>query len=418
MIDRNYRAPGIWDASQQRQQCPVHWPAYGADEIEAACRVLRSGKVNYWTGEEGRLFEREFATATESKFAVAVANGTLALELALYALGVGPGDEVVVPSRTFVATASCVLMRHAIPVFADVNEESQTLTAETIEQVLTPRTKGIIAVHLAGWPCDMEGILAVARAHGLLVIEDCAQAQGARYKGRPVGSFGDAAAFSFCQDKIMSTGGEGGMLVTNREDVWRRAWSFKDHGKDTLALKERTGGSEFRWLHHSAGTNWRMTEIQSALGRTLLPKVPGFIEKRRGNAHLLTHLLRDLPELRIPVPPDTLFHSYYKYYVFLNPNALRKGCDRDTVLSAVRAEGIPCFSGTCSEVYLEKAFHKCPTPKQRLPVARLLGETSMMFLVHPTLGQNDMLATFNAIKKVLARADPLNIKQFETIHAT
>ena len=201
------------------------WPAYEERAIAAAMGVLKSGKVNYHTGSEGKRFEEEFAAATDSKYAIAVANGTVALELALQAMEVGAGDEVIVPGRTFIASASCVAMRGATPVFADVSEESGTVTAETIERAIGRRTKAIIVVHLAGWPCEMDDILTLANRHCVKVIEDCAQAQGARYRGRPVGSFGDAAAFSFCQDKIMSTGGEGGMLVTSDRKVWNKAWS-------------------------------------------------------------------------------------------------------------------------------------------------------------------------------------------------
>ena len=246
------------------------WPYFSQDEIDAVTRVLNSGRVNYWTGDEGRQFEAEFAAFVGCKHAVAVANGTVALELALEALGIGPGDEVVVTSRTFIASASCAVMRGATPVMADVDWDSQNITAETIRAVLSPRTRAIIAVHLAGWPCDMDPILEIAREHGLKVIEDCAQALGAVYKGRPVGSMGDVNAFSFCQDKILTTGGEGGMLTTNHTDLWSRAWAFKDHGKSYEAVYRRQHPPGYRWLHESFGTNWRLTEMQSAMGRVLL----------------------------------------------------------------------------------------------------------------------------------------------------
>src|ERR1039458_3477958 len=389
---------------QVRTRLFAPWPLYEADEIAAASAVLRSGKVNYWTGNQGQLFEKEFAAATKNKHAIAVANGTVALELALYALQIGVGDEVIVPSRSFVASASSVVMRNAIPVFADIHEESQTLTGETIERVLTKNTKAIIAVHLAGWPCKMDGILSVAHKYNLKVIEDCAQAQGASYRGHPVGSFGDAATFSFCQDKIMSTGGEGGMLVTSKDDVWRRAWSFKDHGKTVDAVRALTARYKFRWLHKSVGTNWRLTEMQSAIGRCLLSKLKTYVKKRRSNADYLNHQLKTLPALRLTIPLRETFHSYYKYYAFVRPELFRDGWDRDKVLLAVRAEGIPCFSGSCSEIYLEEAFLPSLRPIQRLSVARRLGETSLMFLVHPTLGEEEMNDVYLALKKVLVKA--------------
>jgi dTDP-4-amino-4,6-dideoxygalactose transaminase len=366
--------------------------------------VLRSGKLNYWTGEEVRRFENEFASFAGCQHAIAVANGTVALELALYGLKIGKGDEVIVPSRTFVASASCAIMRGAKPVFADVDPISQTLTANNIREVLTPSTKAVIAVHLAGWPCDMDPIIELAREHGLSVIEDCAQAHGATYKGRPVGCLGDAAAFSFCQDKIMSTGGEGGMLTTNDDELWERAWSFKDHGKDHGAAHKHQTSSGFRWLHDSFGTNWRLTEMQAAIGRSLLAKLPGQVELRLRNANILSQRFGTLPALRVTIPPEEIGHAYYKYYVFVRPEWLRDGWSRDHLLRAIVAEGIPCFSGSCSEIYLEKAFPQDMRPAQRLQVARQLGETSLMFLVHPTLSEQDMLDTALAVEKVLKSA--------------
>ncbi|TYO92007.1 DegT/DnrJ/EryC1/StrS family aminotransferase [Desulfallas thermosapovorans] len=378
------------------------WPYFAADEIAAAGDVLKSGKVNYWTGEEGREFEREFASFTGCRYAVAVANGTVALELALYALGVGPGDEVIVTSRTFIASASCAVMRGATPVMADVDPVSQNITAETIARCITPRTRAIIAVHLAGWPCDMDSILDLARAKGLYVIEDCAQSHGATYKGRPVGSLGDVAAFSFCQDKIMTTGGEGGMLATNNREIWEKAWSFKDHGKSYDAVYNRQHPPGFRWVHESFGTNWRLTEMQSAIGRVILKKLPEWVETRRRNASILTRCFSRLPALRVTVPPGDVGHAYYKYYTFVRPEKLKGGWDRDRIMAAINAEGIPCFSGSCSEIYLEKAFDKEGLrPAERLPVAKELGETSLMFLVHPTLSEEDMYDTCQAVEKVL-----------------
>jgi len=380
------------------------WPHFEDDVIEAAAKVLRSGKVNYWTGEEGKQFENEFAEAVGCEYGIALANGTVALELALHSLGIDPGDEVVVASRTFIASASCIVMCGATPVMADVDADSQNVTAETIRAVLTPRTSAIITVHLAGWPCDMDPILRLAQEHGLKIIEDCAQAHGALYKQRPVGSFGDIEAFSFCQDKIMTTGGEGGMVVTNDVNLYERAWSFKDHGKSYDAVHRRSHPPGFRWLHENFGTNWRMTEMQSAMGRVLLRKLPSWVEIRRGHAALLTEHFEQLPGLRVTPPPEEVYHSYYKYYVFVRPDRLKSRWDRDRIMNAVAAEGIPCLSGSCSEIYLEKAFTEELRPPERLPAAKELGETSLMFLVHPTLSADDMLDTCRAVEKVMEAA--------------
>ena len=380
------------------------WPSFEPDEIEAVTSVLRSGRINYRTGEEGRLFEKEFAAFAGCRHGVAVANGTVALELALHALGIGAGDEVVVPSRTFIASASSVVMRGAIPIVADVDATSQNITADTIRPLLTSRTRAIITVHLAGWPCDMDSILGLARERGIKVIEDCAQAHAATYKGRPVGSLGDAAAFSFCQDKIMTTGGEGGMLTTNNDSVWERAKSFRDHGTTCDTVRKDQNSAGFRWVHDSFGTNWRLTEMQSAIGRAQLRKLPQWAALRRRNAAILTEGLTNCAALRVTTPPEGIGHSYYKYYAFVRPERLRAGQDRDQIMAAINAESIPCFSGICSEIYLEKAFPKELRPQQRRKVARELGKTSLMFLVHPTLSEQNMLDTCRAIEKVLNAA--------------
>lgn len=381
------------------------WPYFDEDVIAAATAVLQGGKVNYWTGDEGKQFEQEFAAAMGCKYGVAVANGSVALELVLRTLGIGPGDEVVVTSRSFIASVSCMVMCGAKPVMADMDPVSQDITAATIKPVLTPRTKAIVAVHLAGWPCDMDPILELAEEHGLQVIEDCAQAHGAKYKERPVGSFGTMAAFSFCQDKIMTTGGEGGMVLTSAPELYEAAWSFKDHGKSYDAVFRRTHAPGFRWQHESFGTNWRMTEMQSAMGRILLRKLPSWAEARRANAAILTERFKQQPALRVTVPAADIYHSYYKYYVFVRPERLEADWDRDRIMNAVTAEGIPCYSGSCSEIYLEKAFDDRELrPAKRFAVAKELGETSLMFLVHPTLTARDMEDTCCAVEKVLSAA--------------
>ena len=365
--------------------------------------VLESGKVNYWTGDEGRSFEREFSEFIGCKHGIALANGTVALETALHALNVGPVDEVITTSRTFIASASCAVAVGACPVIAEVDRDSQNLTADSIRPLITPRTKAIIAVHLAGWPCEMDEIMQLARDHGLKVIEDCAQSLGAMYRGKVVGSIGDVGAFSFCQDKIMTTGGEGGMLTTNDTAVWDRAWSYKDHGKSYDAVYHHEHPIGFRWLHESFGTNGRMTEMQSAIGRVALKKVKGWVETRRRYAAILDSRLSKIRGLRIAKLPAHSYHAYYKYYAFVRPELLASGWNRDRIMEAINAEGIPCSVGSCSEIYREKAFSDLQS-SARLPIARELGDTSLMFLVHPTLSENDIRDTYQAVEKVMQAA--------------
>ncbi|HXH71756.1 MAG TPA: DegT/DnrJ/EryC1/StrS family aminotransferase, partial [Mariprofundaceae bacterium] len=311
------------------------WPHYADDEIEAARAVLASGRVNYWTGDEGRAFEQEFADYIGAPYAIAVANGTLALELALYALGIGPGDEVLVPSRTFIATASSVVRVGATPVVVDLEPDSQGMSVAAMQRALTTRTRAAIPVHLGGWPCDMDAIMAFAKEHGLKVIEDCAQSLGAEYRGRQTGSFGDMAAFSFCQDKIMTTGGEGGMLVTSDESLWRRAWAYKDHGKDYDLVYHAQHPPGHRWLHASFGSNFRMTEMQAAIGRRQLAKLPAWLERRERNARFLMAALSDVDGLYVPAVPAHVRHAFYRLYVYIDPERLRAGWNQDRVIEAI-----------------------------------------------------------------------------------
>ena len=381
------------------------WPSFTEEEANAARDVILSNKVNYWTGQETRSFEKEFAAWSGTEYAVALANGTVALDLALKALGIGAGDEVIVTPRTFLASVSSIVNAGAVPVFADVDLDSQNFTAETIKLVLTPRTKALICVHLAGWPCDMDPIMALANEHGLKVIEDCAQAHGAYYKDRPVGSIGHIGAWSFCQDKIMTTGGEGGMVTTNDRQLWADMWAYKDHGKSWEAVYEREHAPGFRWLHESFGTNWRMLEVQAVIGRIQLRHMQDWHRARLGNAQAIWKTARQLPALRGPALPDDEVHAAYKCYVFVRPECLKPDWSRDRILNEIIARGVPAFSGSCSEVYLEKAFDNTDwRPTQRLLNAKELGETSMMFMVHPTLTAQEIGLTCTVISEVVQQA--------------
>jgi len=381
------------------------WPVYAQDEIDAVTAVLKSGKVNYWTGQEGRRFEEEYAIAAGCKYAVALANGTNALELALVALQIPPGSEVITTPRTFIASASCIVMRGCIPVLADVDPDSGNITSGTIAKVITPKTRAIIAVHLAGWPCDMDPIMDLAERHGLKVIEDCAQANGATYKGHPVGGIGHVGCFSFCQDKIITTGGEGGMLTTNDEAVWRRAWEFKDHGKSYEAVYHREHAPGFRWLHESFGTNWRMTEMQAAIGRIQLQKLPEWTRLRRENMNILFDALEDHPILRVPRPSPDFGHAAYKAYVYLRPEGLKSGWTRDQIMVKVADLGVPCFSGSCSEIYREIAFARGRRePHVPLSVAKQLGETSLMFQIHPGITHSNLVESAKTLNAALMEA--------------
>lgn len=382
------------------------WPAFTEEEADAVRAVILSGRVNYWTGKECRLFENEFAQSVACSHGVAMANGTLALEIAMRALDIGPGDEVIVTPRSFIASVSCVVAVGATPVFADIDPESQNITAETIAAVLTPRTRAIICVHLAGWPCDMDPIMALAEEHAIDVVEDCAQAHGAVYKGRPVGSLGHIAAWSFCQDKIMTTGGEGGMVTTNDPILAARTWSYKDHGKSRdTAARPGHSGSAFRWLHDRFGTNARMLEVQAVIGRIQLQRLPQWSEQRRRNAERIWATATRLPGLRAGTIPEDIVHAAYKCYVFVDLDRLQPDWNRDRILASIQVLGVPCYAGSCPEIYRENAFDGTGLrPAGRLPVAEALGRSALMFLVHPTLQEHEIERSCEVLREVMQEA--------------
>ena len=380
------------------------WPSFTQAEADAVAKVLLSNKVNYWTGQECREFEKEFAQFAGTEYAVAVANGTVALDLALKALGIAAGDDVIVTSRTFLASASSIVTAGANPVFADVEPDSQNISRRSIEAVITPDTKAIICVHLAGWMCDMDPIMQLAEEKGLYVIEDCAQAHGAQYKGKAAGSIGHIGAWSFCQDKIMTTGGEGGMVTTRDEALWKKMWSYKDHGKNYDSVYHKQHPPGFRWLHDSFGTNWRMMEMQAVIGRLQLKKMAEWTERRNANMQRIYKAFENTPYAAVYQPSADYVHAAYKCYVQVNADALPAGWSRDRIMQEISSLGVPCFSGSCSEVYLEKAFDGTAwRPAQPLQNARQLGETSLMFLVHPTLSEHSMQKAADAIQQVMAK---------------
>jgi dTDP-4-amino-4,6-dideoxygalactose transaminase len=381
------------------------WPSFTLEEADSVRNVLLSNKVNYWTGDECRKFEKEFAVWSNSKYAIALGNGTLALDSALKALNIGVGDEVVVTSRTYIASVTSIVNAGAIPVFADVDLNSQNITAESFRSMITKKTKAIVCVHLAGWPCEMDEIMDLANKFNLHVIEDCSQAHGAKYKGKPVGSIGNVGCWSFCQDKIMTTGGEGGMVTTNDKSLWSKMWSYKDHGKNYEAVYEKKHPDGFRWVNESFGTNWRMTEIQGAIGRIQLKRMSDWHTKRITNANKIWDTAKQCKGLRVPSIPDYIEHAAYKCYVFVKSKELKNEWNRDKIIKEINILDIPCQSGSCSEVYLEKAFDNTGfRPKERLVNAKELGETSLMFLVHPTITKDEIKKTCNAIISVMKLA--------------
>ncbi|MCX8006497.1 MAG: DegT/DnrJ/EryC1/StrS aminotransferase family protein [Coriobacteriia bacterium] len=381
------------------------WPAFDDEAIAEVDRVIRSGRLTYWSGEHGRMLEDEFAALLGRRHGIAVANGTIALELALRAFGIGPGDEVVVPARTFIATASAVVAVGATPRVADVDPLTGCLTAATVAPLINERTRGIIPVHLGGWPVDLDPVVSLARRNGLLVIEDCAQAHGARYRGAFVGGRGtDAAVFSFCHDKIVPAG-EGGFVALDDDDAYRAAWSYKDHGRSPATRTrpaDTAHGTDFIWLVERFGTNGRMPEVSAALARHGLRLLPQWVARRREHARVLREALSDVPGIIVPAELPGAEPSYYRFYAFVVPDALHRGWDRSRVAQAIAAEGVPVSYGACAEIYRERAFVDAGwAPTERLPGAMRAHETSLAFPVHPMLEASHLEATAAAVAKVM-----------------
>ena len=380
------------------------WPFYSDEEREAVDRVLASGKVNYWTGTEGREFEKEFAEFTGVDHAIFVANGTLALELGLRALNLPPGSDVVTTPRTYIASSSAIVAAGLRPVFADVDRDSGNITPDSVRDALTANTSAVLVVHLGGWPADMPGFRGLCDERGLALIEDCAQAHGAKIYGEHVGTFGDVAAWSFCQDKIITTGGEGGMVATNSASLWNWMWSYKDHGKSWNAVYQREHGPGFRWFHESFGSNYRGTEMQAAIGRIQYRKLPDWHQQRTANAHTLAKSLEGVDGLRVPLPPDGYEHAFYRLYAYLDSALGADLMSRDRVIGRMSQQfGVPGLSGSCSEIYREAAFAAADcSPRDRLSVAAELTDSAIAFLVHPGLGPDNMDQVASAVDSSIA----------------
>ena len=375
-----------------------NWPVFNEKMIHSVNEILKSGKVNQWTNPKVNEFERKFSTFIDCNYAVAVFNGTVALELCLKTLGLKRGDEVIVTPRSFIASASCCAWYGIIPVFVDVDRNSQNITLKNIIKAITKKTKAVILVHLAGWPCELDKICDYCKNNNIYVIEDCAQAHGAKYKNKSVGGWGDINAWSFCQDKIITTGGEGGMITTNNELLYKKAWSLKDHGKgyDTVFNKDHKPG--FRWLHKNIGTNWRMTPIQAAIGICALDEINIWINHRRNIANIYNENLKDIHGIRLTIPPHFIYHSYYKYYFFIDKSKFK--ISRDALIELINKENIFCQVGSCSEIYNEKAlmiYH----PKKNLLITKELFNTSILLKCDPCISKKNAKKNILKIKKIL-----------------
>ena len=335
------------------------WPCLDENSIKAVEEVLRSGKVNYWTGPKGMEFEKKFAEWQGSKFAINVSSGTAALHVALTALGIGPGDEVIVPSYTFIASSFSIIQAGAIPRFADVNIDDHCISIESSEKLVNERTRAIMPVHLYGNVCDMDDINAFAKKHKLFVLEDNAEAFGGYYKGKKTGTLGDIAACSFCQNKTFTTGGEGGMITTDNEELAWIARSFRDHGYD---VKQRLSLLELEqklpYVHNMVGWNYRMTEMQSAIGLAELERMDNWnMPSRHRNAHIIIDRIKDLPQvLYVPVDTEERRNGWFVLALSLDIDNMK--CNIKEFVDAVVAEGAPVWKVFWPQCHTEQAFQE------------------------------------------------------------
>ncbi|MHC4795399.1 MAG: DegT/DnrJ/EryC1/StrS family aminotransferase [Planctomycetota bacterium] len=394
------------------------WPSFQQSTIKKAMEPLKSGKVNYWTGEVGTEFEKQWARWNRAKYAITTTSGTSALHTAVAALGIGPGDEVICPSYSFIASSFCILQAGALPVFADV-DNSHTLDPKDIKSKINRRTKAILVVHLYGIVADMDPIMRIARKHNLYVIEDCAQCFGGIYKGKKAGTIGDVGCFSFCQSKHFTTGGEGGAVITNHDDIHWECKSFRDHGydvKERLRLLELE--AKLMYIHNRVGFNYRMTEMQSTIGLCELKRLSSWnLPNRRQNGRYLIKALKDHPlVLHPPLDTKARQNAYWWAPFVLDTNKLKVSVKQ--FIAAMNAEGVPTYSVLWPEMYKEEAFikrngfgrRKYPfnDPKARkidytkvvCKKARWLTDRTISLFTHPVYRLNHMQLYVKAFEKV------------------
>ena len=363
-----------------------NWPHFTRNEIDNVVRILKSGKVNYLNGKEGLKFEKNFSKFTGSKYSIAISNGTNALELVLKAINLKPKDHVIVTSKSFIASASCVVSVGAVPVFADIDINSQNISIDFIKKIINKKTKAIICVHLGGWPCDMKNLVKICKKNKIKLIEDCSQAHGAKIKNKSVGTFGDFGTWSFCNDKIISTGGEGGMITTNSYKNYQNIWSLKDHGKNKKKYFNISSNYSFRYLHDNFGSNFRLTEMQSAIGNTQLLLLKERLKIRKKNANQYMKNLKNCRSIIIPNIPKEITHSFYRLYLRLDFKFIKKNWNKDQIINRLNKIGFDCSEGSCSEIYNELCFRNSKYKvKNRLQNSSELSKTSFALKVDHTI---------------------------------
>ncbi len=383
------------------------WPHYSNRIANLVKKTILSGKVNYWTGNLCEKFENKFSKFIDVKYCCSISNASVGLEIALNALDIKKNDEVIVPSRTYITSASAILRVNAKPIFADIEKNSLNIDINSIKKNINRNTKAIICVHLAGYPCDMENILKIAKKNNLKVIEDCSQAHGAMIKNRSVGSFGDISVWSFCNDKIISTGGEGGMIACNNKTIYKKIWSIKDCGRSYDKIRKKTTKVGYRWLYDSIGTNFRMTEMQAAIGILQLKELKSYLKKRNRNANILRNALKKINFIDFQNVDKKLYHAYYRFTILVNKTKIKKGNSRDTILKQLINNKIPATVGVCPELYKEKVFHKFRKKYTDKYYAKEVGKNIICFSVDPSISEKNMQSISNKIKRIMKNCENL-----------
>ena len=382
----------------------TNWPQFSRSEIQSVTNVLRSSKVNYLTGKYGKKFELKFSQYLNIKYSTAVSNGTVALELAILSLDIKKGDEIIVTPRSFFASVSSIIKVGAIPIFADVDIETQNISLNSIKKVLSKKTKAILCVHLAGLPCDMEKICKFAKEKKIFIIEDCAQSHGASINKKNVGTFGNVAAWSFCNDKIISTGGEGGMVTTNSLKIKKFVESYKDHGKNFTKYNSIKKNQKFRYLHDSIGSNYRITEMQSVLGIEQLKYLNKNISIRNKYAKIFDKSLKKFKFINLFLTKKNYVNAYYRYYFKINSKFLKKNWNRDKILKKLNEYSIPSGTGSCPEIYKEEAIKKLKIfQKSDLKNAHILSKNTITINFHHQMKNTEILYIRNKIEHLFKK---------------
>ncbi len=362
------------------------WPIVSNQEIKLVNNVLKSNKLNYWTGENCKKFEEEFSKLIKTKYSISLANGSVGLDIAIKSLNLKKNSEVIVTPRSYISSVTSVINQGLTPVFADIDLNSQNIEYETIIKKITKNTKAILVVHLGGMPANMTKIISFAKKNKIKIIEDCSQAHGAKINNKYVGTFGDISIWSFCNDKILNTLGEGGIIATKSFMIYKKLWALKDCGKNFSKFKKFKKKNKFKWVHDFEGTNLRMTEVQAAIGRYQLKKLTTWVNMRNYISKKIISICKNFKSIRTQIVPSKFLNSYYRCYIFLDYKHIKKGWTREKILQYLNTNGIYCDVGSCPEIYKEKFLSKQKHINLKsLKNANLIGKSSIAFKVFPNI---------------------------------